>query len=258
MRVLIPWYNTGIDSSFTCMITLDHVTRRFGEKVAVNDVSFSVAPGEIFSLIGANGSGKTTIIKMIAGILLPNDGTISVGGEDAVVSPLKTKAQIGYIPDEPASWPGMTGEEFLHFVGALYQVPEATRRKKIAELLPLFQLDGSETELFDGYSRGNKQKFSILAALLHEPKVLLIDEPIVGLDVDSARVAKDVFQHFAENGGSILLVTHTLPVAEAISTRIGILKQGKLIATGTLEEVRHLADRGPTASLEELYTLLNS
>ena len=240
------------------MITLNHVTRRFGEKVAVNDVSLSVAPGEIFSLIGANGSGKTTIIKMIAGILLPSQGAITVSGEDTVANPIKTKAEIGYIPDEPASWPGMTGEEFLHFVGALYHVPEETRRKKITELLPLFKLDGSETELFDGYSRGNKKQFSILAALLHEPKVLLIDEPIVGLDVESARRAKDVFQRFAKEGGSIFLVTHTLPVAEAISDRIGILKQGKLIAIGTLEEVRHLADRGPTASLEELYTLLNT
>lgn len=240
------------------MITLDHVTRRFGDKVAVNDVSLSVAPGEIFSLIGANGSGKTTIIKMIAGILRPDGGGITVGGQDTVANPMETKAGIGYIPDEPASWPGMTGEEFLHFVGALYSVPEETRRKKIAELLPLFRLDGSETDFFDDYSRGNKQKFSILAALLHEPKVLLVDEPIVGLDVDSAKVAKKVFQEFAQKGGSIFLVTHTLPVAEAISNRIGILKQGRLVSAGTLEETRHLAERGPNASLEELYSILNA
>lgn len=240
------------------MITLDHVTRRFGDKVAVSDVSLSVAPGEIFSLIGANGSGKTTIIKMIAGILRPDGGSITVGGQDTVANPIETKAKIGYIPDEPAAWPGMTGEEFLHFVGALYSVPEEIRRKKIAELLPLFRLDGSETDFFDGYSRGNKQKFSILAALLHEPKVLLIDEPIVGLDVDSAKVAKKVFQEFAQKGGSIFLVTHTLPVAEAISNRIGILKQGKLVSAGTLEETRHLAERGPSASLEELYSILNA
>lgn len=240
------------------MITLDHVTRRFGAKVAVDDVSLSVAPGEIFSLIGANGSGKTTIIKMIAGILAQDTGSITVGSHDTVKEPLLTKAQIGYIPDEPAAWPGMTGEEFLHFVGALYSVPEETRRKKIAELLPLFALDGSETDLFDGYSRGNKQKFSILAALLHEPKILLIDEPIVGLDVDSAATAKKLFQQFAAAGGTIFLVTHTLPVAEAISNRIGILKHGKLISVGTLEETRHLAERGPTATLEELYSILNT
>lgn len=240
------------------MITLEHITRRFGEKVAVDDVSLSVASGEIFSLIGANGSGKTTIIKMIAGILRPDQGKINVAGHDTVESPIEAKRNIGYIPDEPAAWPGMTGEEFLHFVGALYSVPEETRRKKITELLPLFQLDGSETDLFDGYSRGNKQKFSILAALLHEPKVLLIDEPIVGLDVASAATTKKVFQEFAKNGGSVFLVTHTLPVAEAISDRIGILKQGKLVSIGTLEETRHRAERGPNASLEELYSALNT
>ena len=175
------------------MLTLSHVTKHFGEKTAVDDVSFSVAPGEVFSLIGSNGSGKTTLLKMVVGLLRPDQGIISVNQDDTVEEPLKTKSLIGYIPDEPAAWPGMTGEEFLHFVGALYGVDENRRKQKIRELLPLFRIDGSEMDDFDGYSRGNKQKFSILAALLHEPKLLLIDEPIVGLDPESALVAKDIF-----------------------------------------------------------------
>lgn len=240
------------------MLILDHVTKRFGEKIAVDDVSLSVAPGEIFSLIGSNGSGKTTLVKMIVGLLRPDLGTITVHQNNVVKEPLKTKSLIGYIPDEPATWPGMTGEEFLHFVGALYGIDEAKRTQKIHELLPLFHIDGSESDDFDGYSRGNKQKFSILAALLHEPKLLLIDEPIVGLDPESAVVAKNIFTEFAKNGGSVLLVTHTLPVAETISNRIGILKHGKIASIGSLADIREHIHQSPSASLEAIYNIITS
>lgn len=240
------------------MLTLSHITKHFSEKTAVDDVSFSIDPGEIFSLIGSNGSGKTTLLKMIVGLLRPDQGTITVGQDDTIKEPFRTKSLIGYIPDEPATWPGMTGEEFLHFVGALYGVDENRRKQKIQELLPLFRIDGSEMDDFDGYSRGNKQKFSILAALLHEPKLLLIDEPIVGLDPESALVAKDIFIGFAEQGGSVLLVTHTLPVAETISNRIGILKHGKLIEAGSLTEIRERAQQDPSASLETIYNIITA
>lgn len=240
------------------MITLKNSTKKFGSKTAVDNVSFSVSSGEIFSLIGPNGSGKTTLIKMIAGLLRADQGNITVNEHDVATHPLEAKASIGYIPDEPVAWPGMTGEEFLHFVGALYNVPEDTRRKKITELLPLFKLDGSETDYFDGYSRGNKQKFSILAALLHEPKVLLIDEPIVGLDPESALIAKKIFKDFAAKGGTVLLVTHTLPVAETISDRIGVLQKGALISVGSLEDIRNRAGKDSSASLEELYDALTA
>ena len=240
------------------MLILDHLVKRFGDKTAVDDVSFSLESGEIFSLIGSNGSGKTTIIKMIVGLLHPDHGTITVNGSDTVREPLKTKSLIGYIPDEPATWPGMTGEEFLHFVGALYGVDEAERKQKISELLPLFHIDGSETDDFDGYSRGNKQKFSILAALLHEPKLLLIDEPIVGLDPESAIVAKHIFTEFAKQGGSVLLVTHTLPVAETISHRIGVLKKGRIISVGSLADIREHIHQTPSASLETMYNIITA
>lgn len=240
------------------MLNLENLTKRFNKKLAVDSVSFSISPGEIFSLIGSNGSGKTTLIKMIAGLLRPDVGTVTVNGHNTIEAPFETKSCIGYIPDEPAAWPGMTGKEFLHFVGALYGVDEVTRAQRILELLPLFRLDGSETDDFDGYSRGNKQKFSILASLIHKPKLLLIDEPIVGLDPESAIVAKQVFVDFAKQGGAILLVTHTLPVAEAISNRIGVLKHGRLIAKGRLEEIRAQTHQTPDCSLETIYNMLTT
>ncbi len=240
------------------MLTVENFTKKFENKVAVDDVSFHINPGEIFSLIGPNSSGKTTIVKSIVGLLFPDQGSILVGGDDVVLSPIKTKGVIGYIPDEPTVWSGMTGEEFLHFVGALYEVEPEKRKTKINELLSLFSLQGIEKDYFENYSRGNKQKFSILAALLHEPKLLLIDEPIVGLDPESATIAKSAFVQFAKEGGAILLVTHTLSVAEEISTRIGLLQAGKLVATGTMSELRKESDLGAKAKLEEVYAALTS
>ncbi len=240
------------------MLTVKNIIKRFGENVAVDDVTFSVKPREIFSLIGPNGSGKTTIVKLVAGLLNLNAGGIEVGGYDVSKNPLKTKAAIGYIPDEPAAWLGMTGEEFLHFIGALYGMGEKERKEKISGLFRIFRFDGIEKEYFENYSRGNKQKFTILAAFLHEPKLLLIDEPIVGLDPESASVAKKLFSDFAAKGGAILLVTHTLSVAEEISTTIGVLKKGKLISVGTLGELRERGRKGLAAHLEEIYEAITS
>lgn len=240
------------------MLRISNLTKKFGEKVAVDGVSFEILPKEIFALIGPNSSGKTTIIKTIVGILRSNNGSVLVGGNDVQKNPMETKAEIGYIPDEPVVWSGMTGEEFLHFSGALYGLPSSLRTKRIAELLPVFSLQGLEKEYFDSYSRGNKQKFSILAALLHEPKLLLIDEPIVGLDPESARVARAQFLEFAKKGGAVLLVTHTLSVAEEIATRIGLLRNGKLLLTGTLAELRKRAKQGDDATLDVVYTTLTS
>ncbi|OGZ06104.1 MAG: hypothetical protein A2845_01665 [Candidatus Lloydbacteria bacterium RIFCSPHIGHO2_01_FULL_49_22] len=238
------------------MLTVTHIVKKFDDIAAVNDVSFSIAPGEIFSLIGPNSSGKTTIVKSIAGLLQVNGGTIWVDGHDVAVSPKEAKAVIGYIPDEPSVWGSMTGEEFLHFVGALYGMSPSQRVAKINELLPLFSVTGTEKDQFQNYSRGNKQKFSILAALLHEPKLLLVDEPIVGLDPESAAIAKKLFREFAKRGGAVLLVTHTLPVAEEISTRIGVLKDGALLSVGTFDELRERAQGEVGATLEQVYTAL--
>jgi len=240
------------------MLKVEQLTKKFGDSVAVDAVNFTIGSGEVFSLIGPNSSGKTTIIKTIAGLLRPNKGQVIIGGYDIATQPLLAKSLIGYIPDEPSLWSGVTGEEFLHFVGALYGMDVKARTKKIAELLPIFHLEDIQKDYFENYSRGNKQKFSILAALLHEPKLLLVDEPIVGLDPESAGTARALFAEFARNGGSVLLVTHTLPVAEVISTKIGVLKNGSLLCSGTLEELRLEARLKDHSTLEDIYAVLTS
>lgn len=240
------------------MLTISNLTKRYGRTVAVDGVSFEIKKGEIYCLIGPNGSGKTTIVKTIAGLLHPDGGRISIDGHDTLAHPLETKRRVGYIPDDPSVWPLMTGEEFLHFIGTIYGLRESRRIQKIPRLLRLFHLSGIETNAFEDYSRGNKQKFSILAALLHEPKLLLVDEPIVGLDPASAITAKELFRDFAGEGGAILLVTHTLSVAEAIGNRFGVLKDGKLIAEGALADLRRKAKAGRGADLEQIYMALTS
>lgn len=239
------------------MLKIQNLTKKFGNKTALQNINLELLTGEVFCLIGPNGSGKTTLIKTIAGLLQPSAGKILVGNADVAQNPQAAKAQIGYIPDEPTVWNSVTGEEFLHLVGALYDMPEAKRSEEIKRLLPLFSLQGIETEYFEDYSRGNKQKFSILAALLHHPKLLLVDEPIVGLDPGSADVAKQQFKLFAQNHGTVLMVTHTLPVAEAIADRIGFLHNGQLQALGTLAELRTKANLPTTADLESVYNSLN-
>jgi ABC-2 type transport system ATP-binding protein len=235
------------------MITINNLVKEFDDKKAVNGVSFTIKEGEIFSLIGPNSSGKTTIVKNIVGLLKPTSGTITVDGYDVVNESEKAKALVGYIPDEPTIWSYMTGEEFLHFTQALYGVDEGERIHRIPELLKIFTLEGIEKQYFDDYSRGNKQKFSILAALSHKPKLLVVDEPIVGLDPTGADIAKKLFEDFAKNGGSVLLVTHTLPVAEEISHRIGFLKNGELVAVGTVPELRKDVGLGDDATLGDIY-----
>ena len=235
------------------MLILHNFTKYFGNNKAVNNVNFSIEKGEIFTLIGPNSSGKTTIVKSIVGLLQPTHGSITVGCHDVVKSPEAAKSETGYIPDEPSIWPYMTGEEFLYFTQALFGVSEGERKKRVEELLKIFNLQGIEKQYFEEYSRGNKQKFSIIAAMSHTPKLLIIDEPIVGLDPTGAEIAKKMFVEYAKNGGSVLLVTHTLPVAEEISDRIGFLKNGTLIASGTLQELRDQAGLSSTAKLEEIY-----
>lgn len=238
------------------MLKVVNLSKNFGLTPAVENVSFEVKSGEIFSLIGPNGSGKTTIIKITAGLLQPTSGEVLVSGLNVTKEPVKTKSQIGYIPDEPVVWSAMTGEEFLQFTATLYGIAEKLKLQRIASLLPVFKLNGIKKRFFEDYSRGNKQKFAILAALLHEPKLLLIDEPIVGLDPESAHTAKELIGKFAGQGGAVLMATHTLPVAAETSTKIGLLKAGKLVNLGTLAELRSQAGLKDGASLEDIYSVL--
>lgn len=235
------------------MLEIKNLNKNFGVKSAVCNVSLEIKSGEVLSLIGPNGSGKTTIVKVVSGLLRASSGMVKVGDYDISREPLKAKALIGYVPDEPAVWPVMTGEEFLHFTGALYGIDEETRRKRIAGSLSIFNLEQVEKQYFEDYSRGNKQKFSILAAMLHQPKLLLIDEPIVGLDPVSAEVVKQKIKEYASHGGAVLLVTHTLNVAQEIATKIGILYKGRLVAAGTFSELCAQAALSEKSSLEDVY-----
>ncbi len=238
------------------MLEVKNLNKKFGNTTAINDISFQINPGEIYSLIGPNGSGKTTIVKIIAGLLQADSGEILVGHNNINTKGEEVKSITGYISDEPAIWSNLTGEEYLNFVGALYNISEKEKEKRIQELLMIFNLQGIEKGYFQDYSRGNKQKFTILAALLHRPKLLLIDEPIVGLDPTSSEITQSELKKFAHAGGAVLLVTHTLSVAQAISSRIGILKNGKLITSGTYHELAYQAKKGDNANLDIIYKVL--
>ncbi len=234
------------------MLEIENLTKKFGDFTAVNNVSLQLEEGELFSIIGPNGSGKTTIIKNILGLLRPTEGDVLVGGKSVKDNPKETKAKIGYIPDEPKIWSCITGEEFLYFSGKLYGVSEEEIESRIPDLLSKFSLSGIEKKYFENYSRGNKQKFTILATLLHGPELILVDEPIVGLDPQSAEVAMDLLSKFVSDGGSVFMATHTLPVAQEYSSRVGVLHKGELVEVGSIDGLRDkMGDK--EASLLEIY-----
>lgn len=238
------------------MLNVQNLSKNFGDNNAVNDVSFQIESGEIFSLIGPNSSGKTTIIKNILGLLAPTSGSITINGHNISKNPLEAKADVGYIPDEPSIWSYMTGEEFLNFTQALFVKNKTHKDDHTRKLLNIFNLEDIKKQYFEDYSRGNKQKFSIIAAMSHKPKLLLIDEPIVGLDPTGAEIAKKLFVDFAKEGGAVLLVTHTLSVAQEISSRIGVLKNGSLVAVGTLPQLQEKAGLDSKSSLDMVYKKL--
>ncbi|MFQ5898092.1 MAG: ABC transporter ATP-binding protein [Candidatus Methylomirabilia bacterium] len=233
-------------------LVLNSLSKRFGDRLAVDDLSFRVEPGEIYGLIGPNGSGKTTTVKMVTGLYQPTAGQVLIDGIDLARDPEAGKRRLGYIPDEPFVYEKMSGREFLHLVGELYGVSRQARTQRIEELLDLYQIRQIVDQYVESYSRGNKQKLAIIASLLHAPSLLVVDEPIVGLDPQSAIRTREVVTRFAQAGGSALVCTHTLSFAEAVCHRLGLLKNGRLICDGTLSDLRHGAGL-PEASLEALY-----
>jgi ABC-2 type transport system ATP-binding protein len=237
------------------LIRLIHLTKQYGKFTAVDDIDLVVPSGELFGFLGPNGAGKTTTFRMIAGILRPTSGMVEVGGIDINRNPLEAKARLGFIPDRPFVYDKLTGGEFLRFAAALYgqQGPEVERR--IDELLELFELTRWKDELTEAYSHGMRQKLIISGALVHRPEVIVVDEPMVGLDPRSARLLKDLFRQFVDRGGTVLMSTHTLEVAEAMCDRIAIIHGGKIVAQGTMAEVQEQT-ASEDMGLEDLFLKL--
>ncbi|MGA2821011.1 MAG: ABC transporter ATP-binding protein [Anaerolineales bacterium] len=233
------------------LIRTDHLVKNFGDKSAVRDVSFTVQAGEIFGFLGPNGAGKTTTIKMIVGLLRPTSGRVEVAGHDVQREMMLAKAACGYVPDEPNLYLKLSARELLRFVADLYEVDRAQVEHRIEELLRLFDLSEAADDLIDSYSHGMRQKTALAVALVHDPKVLVLDEPTVGLDPKSARLIKDILRQLAERGAAIFLSTHILEIAERMCDRIGIINRGELVAVGTMGELRALG--AGTSSLEDIF-----
>ncbi len=236
------------------LIETSHLVKSYGDKLAVDDVSFQVNAGEIFGFLGPNGAGKTTTIKMIVGLLRPSAGIAKVGGYDVVLQPLQAKAACGYVPDEPNLYAKLTGRELLRFVGDLYGLDRDQMLRRSEELLRLFGLMEAADDTTDSYSHGMKQKTSLAAALVHDPRVLVLDEPTMGLDPKSARLIKDILRQMADRGASVMLSTHILEIAQHMCDRIGIINKGRLIAAGTMDELRRLGQG--ESSLEDIFLSL--
>ena len=237
------------------MIRLTNLTKRYGSFTAVDGIDLQVPSGELFGFLGPNGAGKTTTLRMIAGILKPTSGMVEIGGDDLERKPRKAKTRMGFIPDRPFVYDKLTGAEFLRFVAAFYGQEGPVIERRMDELLKLFDLAPWKDELTESYSHGMRQKLIISSALIHQPEVIVVDEPMVGLDPKSARLLKDLFKEFTHRGGTILMSTHTLEVAEDMCDRIGIIQGGKIVACGTMTELRHQFAAGD-ASLEDLFLRL--
>ncbi len=220
------------------MIEAASLQKRYGETLAVKGVDLQVRPGEIFGFLGPNGAGKTTTIKMLIGLLRPSAGIAHIGGFDIQRQPIQAKSLIGYVPDQPYLPEKLTAREYLEFIAGLYQVDRDDARRRGEDLLRLFDLHGRGDELLGGYSHGMRQKAALAGALLHNPRAFFLDEPTVGLDPRSARLIKDILRSVAERGTSVFLTTHILEIAERMCDRVAIISDGRVIATGTMEELR--------------------
>ena len=237
------------------MIRLADLTKRYGKFTAVDNISLHVPRGELFGLLGPNGAGKTTTMRMIAGILRPTSGSISVAGVDLLDRPLAAKARLGFIPDRPFVYDKLTGGEFLRFAAALYGQQGAVVERRIDELLELFELTPWKGELTENYSHGMRQKLIICGAFVHRPELIVVDEPMVGLDPKSARLLKDLFRQFVDRGGTVLMSTHTLEIAEVMCDRVAIVFRGKVAAQGTMSDLREQTASG-NSSLEDIFLKL--
>ena len=237
------------------MIKLTNLTKRYGKFTAVNAIDLEVPKGELFGFLGPNGAGKTTTLRMIAGILRPTSGTVHVGGIDIVANPIAAKSKLGFIPDRPFIYEKLTGVEFLRFVAGLYGQTGAEVERRGRELLALFDLEEWRDELVESYSHGMRQKLIISSAFVHKPEVIVVDEPMVGLDPKAARTLKDLFREYTRRGHTIMMSTHTLEVAQTLCDRIAIIQRGVIRACGTMDDLRASAESG-VAGLEDIFLRL--
>lgn len=229
------------------MLKIEHLTKIYGEKRAVDDLSLHILPGEIYGFIGHNGAGKTTTIKACCGILRYDGGEIYIDGESVKKNPLACKAKLAYIPDNPDLYEFMTGIQFLNFVADIFGVSAEDRQNRIKKYTDAFELTSDLAQPVSAYSHGMKQKLAIISALIHDPKLIIMDEPFVGLDPKASHLLKEIMQEKCDNGGAIFFSTHVLEVAEKLCDKIAIIKGGKLIKSGTMEEVKG------DASLENVF-----
>ena len=220
------------------MLLIRHLTKRYGEKKAVDDLSLHIAPGEIYGFIGHNGAGKTTTLRSVAGILQFDEGEITIAGHSIRTEPLACKRMFAYIPDNPDLYEFMTGWQYLDFIADIFGVDAPTRVQRVEQYAALFELTDDLAQPIATYSHGMKQKLAIISAWLHEPKLILMDEPFVGLDPKASHLLKGMMRQVCDAGGAIFFSTHVLEVAEKLCDKVAIIKGGRLIRSGTMEEVR--------------------
>lgn len=220
------------------MLKIEHLTKIYGDKRAVDDLSLEIKAGEIYGFIGHNGAGKTTTIKAVCGILGFEQGEIFIDGKSVKKDPIACKKIIAYIPDNPDLYDYMTGMQFLNFAADIFEVDKETRQQKIAEYAEKFELTNDLSQPLSAYSHGMKQKLTIISALIHSPKLIIMDEPFVGLDPKASHIVKQIMREMCNKGCAIFFSTHVLEVAEKLCDKVAIIKQGRLIKSGTMEEVR--------------------
>ena len=234
------------------MLIIEHLTKTYGEKKAVDDLSLHIRPGEIFGFIGHNGAGKSTTLKCAVGILAFDQGTITVNGHDLKADPVACKKDLAYIPDNPDLYDFMSGIKYLNFVADIFAIPAAERQERIRKYADLFELTDDLAQPISAYSHGMKQKLALISALIHDPKLIIMDEPFVGLDPKASHLLKEMMREHCDNGGAIFFSTHVLEVAEKLCDKVAIIKQGRLIKVGTMEEVKG------DDSLEEVFLELEA
>jgi len=243
------------EAKYPASITLSGVSKSFGTLKAVNQLDLTVERGEIRGLLGPNGSGKSTTMKMILGLLKPDSGSISVCGIDVRTNPVEAKGTIGYVPETPFLYEYLSAAEYLDLVGVAYGLDQTERKKRGGELLQALQMDKHVNEVMSGFSQGMRQKIALISALMHRPKVLILDEPLNGLDPRSARIVKEILHRLAGEGVSILFSTHVLEIADAICSKITIISNGSTIAEGTSQEIKALAGL-KSSTLEDVFLKL--